>query len=392
MLAAAMCRRSRAFCAGSFNRLGVPIPRQPERSFSSQPTSSEGVPVLDLAARDEELVPDIAAACSQWGFFQVVNHGVDDDICRRFRQQMMAFFDLPHSTKSSLRRTADNARGFFDDELTKQRRDWKQALDLGVPGSRDWSTPDFHPGNACLDGYNRLPDEATLPDFRPTMVEYFRQVTTLSERLAALFSEGLGMPPNFFDEHLRNSHSSYLRMNYYPPAINVEPGTLGISPHRDAGFLTVLEQDLDCHSLQVARLSDGEWFTVVPLAGALTINTGDMAQMWSNGRYQAPLHRVLTNGSKKRWSAPYFYNPGYRTSVKPLPTLGEPSFEECYWGYFRAQRFAGDMADFGTEIQTSDYQVGSCSPHLERQRDFISRADFSRPFNIDEYRPLLEMN
>ena len=34
--------------------------------------------------------------------------------------------------------------------------------------------------------------------------------------------------------------------------------TLGISPHRDAGFLTILLQDINCHSLQVARFEDDD--------------------------------------------------------------------------------------------------------------------------------------
>jgi len=279
---------------------------------------------------------------------------------------------------------------FFNDELTKQRVDWKEAIDIGIPGSRDWSLPDTHPSNANLDGFNRLPDEAGLPAFRSTMVEYFEEVTALSQRLTALFATGLGMPPHFFDE-LRDNHTSYLRLNYYPACLDAVPGTLGISPHRDAGFLTVLEQDMDCHSLQAARLTDGEWMTVRPVPGSLTINTGDMANMWSNGRYVAPLHRVLTNDQKQRWSAPFFYNPGYMTGVKPLPSLGQPHFDECFWGYFRAQRFAGDFADFGTEIQIEDFSVGSASPHKERQRTFINGANFAKPFNVDEYRPLLEM-
>jgi isopenicillin N synthase-like dioxygenase len=305
---------------------------------------------------------------------------------------MKAFFDMPMEAKYALKRNGSNARGFFDDELTKQKVDWKQALDFGVPGSRDWSLPDNHASNACLDGFNQLPDEAACPGFRSTMVEYFTEVTKLSERLAALMSEGLLMPQDYFGSLLKDHHTSYLRLNYYPVATDVAPGTLGISPHRDAGFLTVLEQDQDCHSLQAARLTDGEWFTCTPVPGAFTINTGDMAQMWSNGRYQAPLHRVLANDSQKRWSAPFFYNPGYSTAVKPLPSLGEPSYNACLWGYFRAQRFAGDFADFGTEIQTEDYSVGSGSPHIERQSEFVKQADFGRPFSVQEYKPLLQMS
>jgi isopenicillin N synthase-like dioxygenase len=58
--------------------------------------------------------------------------------------------------------------------------------------------------------------------------------------------------------------------------------------------------------------------TVHPIPGAITVNTGDMAQIWSNGKYQAPLHRVLTNRNKVRYLAPFFYNPGYETWVEPI--------------------------------------------------------------------------
>eukprot|EP00957_Ditylum_brightwellii_P044423 3370643-Ditylum_brightwellii.AAC.1 len=33
-----------------------------------------------------------------------------------------------------------------------------------------------------------------------------------------------------------------------------------------------------------------KWVTMKPVPGALTINTGNMAIIWSNGKYQAPLH------------------------------------------------------------------------------------------------------
>ena len=46
-----------------------------------------------------------------------------------------------------------------------------------------------------------------------------------------------------------------------------------------------------------------------PVAGALTINVGDMLQVYSNDRYVAPLHRVLANREKHRYSAPFFFNP-----------------------------------------------------------------------------------
>ena len=48
--------------------------------------------------------------------------------------------------------------------------------------------------------------------------------------------------------------------------------------------------------------------TVRPEPRSFTINTGDMAQIWSNDRYHAPEHRVLTHPTSARYSAPMLFN------------------------------------------------------------------------------------
>ncbi|MDC0525788.1 hypothetical protein OAO87_02220 [bacterium] len=136
-----------------------------------------------------------------------------------------------------------------------------------------------------LDGYNRFPPPEVLPEFRPTLVvargsdprarrpaeaaarsagaprapplqlAYYEALTEVAERLTRLFSLGLGDAADFFEPHLRrHQHTSYLRLNYYAPYTGSDPTQLCISPHKDAGFLTVLAQDVSCHSLQ-ARAS-----------------------------------------------------------------------------------------------------------------------------------------
>ena len=63
-------------------------------------------------------VGELGEACRDWGFFQIINHGVDaahlDEVWRTVR----AFFALPRPDKRSLNRTAKNPWGFFDRELT----------------------------------------------------------------------------------------------------------------------------------------------------------------------------------------------------------------------------------------------------------------------------------
>ena len=378
----------------------------------------EGVPVIDLSRaandsseEDDDVVKEIAKACSEFGFFQVINHGIDDNLVKNYVEQCKLYFQLPHETKLQWKRNDANARGFFDDELTKQRKDWKQALDFGVPGSRDWSLPDDDPSNMCLDGWNQFPSSEVLPDFRPTVTKYFDECAKLSDRIAILMAKGLGQSPDCdILKKLREHHSSYLRVNYYPTCdveTNVdEDGVvpLGISPHRDAGFLTVLLQDDDCHSLQVETKDGSKWITISPVPGAFTINTGDMAQIWSNGKYTAPLHRVLSNETQERYSAPFFYNPSYDTMVYPLvPSNNQDEKKEndenedeaivlynpVHWGYFRAVRFAGDLTDLGVEIQTEDFLREKASDHLKKQEIFLKEANFRIPFSVSKYRPLL---
>ena len=401
---------------------------------SSQKNAYDEPPIIDLTQPESAIIPQIADACSTWGFFQVINHDVSPLLIQRFKDESQNFFDLPRDVKLSLKRDGSNSRGYFDDELTKQRRDWKEAIDVGVPGSRDWSLSDDDASNACLDGFNRFPPGDVVPNYRPTVVQYFDACQNLSDRIALLMAKGLGVShvlngddndekkdlTRTVDEdetrksskslvaELRSTHTSYLRTNYYPPYVPGEtpldvnePPPLGISPHKDAGFLTVLLQDDDCHSLQVARFdskdvsTEPEWVTVHPSPGAFTINTGDMAMIWSNGRYRAPLHRVLT-ATTTRITAPFFYNPGYKTILEPLRALTEkPVYHPCSWGYFRAVRFAGDFTDIGVEIQISDFECENqaekgTSTHLVKQDAFLAKIDFCLPFDIERYRPLLE--
>lgn len=355
------------------------------------------VPVIDLSCSDQDgLIDQIASACAEYGFFQVVGHGIPEDLIRDYREQFRLYFALPETTKQSWKRGESNSRGYFDDELTKQRRDWKQCLDFGVPGSRDWTTDDKDPINQCLDGWNQLPSTELLPLFRSTVTQYFDSCAELSDRIAILMAKGLGQDENAdLLRALREKHSSYLRTNYYPPCAEMDASgerPLGISPHQDAGFLTVLLQDDDCHSLQV--LKDDSWITVHPEPGSFTINTGDMAQVWSNGKYKAPLHRVLSDESKERYSAPFFYNPPYETMVEPLvagAVNGEPLYHPVLWGYFRAVRFAGDLTDLGVEIQVDHFRLQGkpSSDHLQKQAVFALQADCSSPFSLEKYRPLL---
>jgi isopenicillin N synthase-like dioxygenase len=86
-----------------------------------------------------------------------------------------------------------------------------------------------------------------------------------------------------------------------------------------------------------------------------------MVQVWSNDRYRAPVHRVLAMNRAERRSLAFFFNPAYDTVVAPLDKLVDARHPARYapisWGEFRRKRADGDFANYGAEVQISDYRL-----------------------------------
>ena len=198
------------------------------------------------------------------------------------------------------------------------------------------------------------------------MLAYLQACTDLSLRLLEAFCLGLNLPADYLEDYFVPRHTGFIRLNHFPvedPMANAAvedllDAGLGIHHHTDAGALTVLIQD-SVGGLQVHR--DGYWHNIPPVEGACVINTGDMMQVWSNDIYQAPTHRVLAMESCDRYSIPFFFNPAAHARVSPLPTVVSDSRPGAYrtvdWAEFRGKRTDGDYADYGTEVQISQYRL-----------------------------------
>ncbi|HEY5658498.1 MAG TPA: 2OG-Fe(II) oxygenase family protein [Myxococcota bacterium] len=315
-------------------------------------TTLDSVPVIDASKLPgASALRAIDHACRDWGFFQVVNHGIDGEAILALQREMRAFFDLPLDVKRLVERSADNPWGFYDRELTKNTRDWKQIFDCG---------PEDDPAL-------RTPWPAGSPEFRPALRGFAHACEGLAFRLLAAISLNLGMPAHHLAGGFRPLHTSFLRLNYYPvcpePALPTsvqtpDRGHLGVNHHTDAGALTLLLQD-DVPGLEVHR--EGRWHLVEPRSDALVINIGDIVQVWSNDRYRAALHRVRASADRVRYSAPFFFNPAYDTRYAPLPTTcgaGSPArYRPIRWGEFRSLRAAGDYRDCGEEVQIDHYRI-----------------------------------
>ena len=291
------------------------------------------------------------AACRNWGFFVLKDHDIDPKLIEAGLSATALFFQQPLDEKNKIRRSAANCWGYNDAELTKNKRDWKEILDIGPAvneGPLKGATPQW-------------PD---VPGFRTTLSRLSDKMHQTALNIVDEIARSLGSHVDLAEAF--GAHSSFLRLNYYPPCPDPasdmssflpDSGELGISHHSDAGAVTVLIQD-GMPGLQVYH--DGRWIDVTSDRGTVLINIGDVVQVWSNDDYQAPLHRVLANSLAPRFSIPYFLNPAYTYNYAPLS--GPPRYRSINWGEFRAQRSAGDYADLGSEIQISDFSIGEDRP------------------------------
>ena len=307
------------------------------------------VPVIDLAARAEEVREKLARACADWGFFHLVGHGLNPALLAAVMDEARGLFAAPAADKRALSRSRDNPWGYYDRELTKNRRDKKEIFDIGPDAAGLAPTDDAFTG--------ATPFPPWRPAFEPTARTYVAACEALCLRLLREISAGLGAPAEALAPAFEGVHTSFLRLNHYPtrdPMADeaAEPAGLGIHHHTDAGALTVLLTD-GVPGLQVMK--DGTWRPVDPVPGGLIINVGDMIQVWSNDAYQAPLHRVLAMEDGERFSLAYFFNPAYSAVIRPLQAPRR--YRDLPWGEFRRRRADGDFADYGAEVQISDYRA-----------------------------------
>ena len=308
------------------------------------------VPVIDIANLDQpEALRALDMACREWGFFQVTGHGIADSVTAELFAASRAFFAQPSPVKRQILRSAENPWGFFDRELTKNTRDWKEVYDFG-PSDGAAIQPQW---------------PQSQPQFEFTVRKFYNNCEHLAHRLLAAISMNLGMPADYLGQGFTGAHTSFLRLNYYPkcPDLAAEDAKsaswhaqLGVNQHTDSGALTLLLQDQQ-PGLEVFR--DGRWYLVEPRRDALVINIGDIVQVWSNDRYHAALHRVITNPKADRYSVPFFFNPAYSANYEPLPTTVDTDNPARYrpinWREFRSRRVAGDYANYGEEVQITDY-------------------------------------
>ncbi|CAA2963197.1 DOWNY MILDEW RESISTANCE 6-like [Olea europaea subsp. europaea] len=283
-----------------------------ERPKLSEVADCENVPVIDLGCGNRSLIiKQIGDACHEFGFFQVINHGISKESMEEILAVAHEFFSLPVEEKMKL----------YSDDPSKTMR-LSTSFNVKketVHNWRDYLRLHCYP----LEKY--VPEWPSVPlSFKDIASNYCREVRQLGFRLQEAISESLGLDLDNL-KNVLGEQGQHMAVNFYPACPEPEL-TYGLPAHTDPNALTILLQDSQVAGLQV--LKDGKWLSVKPHPDAFVINIGDQLQALSNGKYKSVWHRAVVNADKARMSVASFLCPcdsAVISAPKALTSDGSPT-------------------------------------------------------------------
>ncbi|WOL08653.1 hypothetical protein Cni_G17406 [Canna indica] len=245
------------------------------------------VPVLDFSRLNCSTsrplaVEDIGRACKKMGCFQVVNHGIQGSIISSALEAAAGFFELP-SVKAGLasedvRKPVRFSEGFMHNNNKK-----RALLKLYAHPLSHWIQ--FWP--------------LTPVHYREKMGNYAMEVRRVALQLMDAILESLGLGKAYMGEKLDDG-IQFIATNSYSN-ISGSDSTVGLAPHTDHGFITILIQD--CDGLQILNDIDGNgksWKKVLArVPDSLHVHIGDHLEVLSNGRYKSLVHRAVINSHNR---------------------------------------------------------------------------------------------
>ncbi|CAO2145960.1 unnamed protein product [Urochloa humidicola] len=206
---------------------------------------SADLPVIDLAS------PHIAAttksirqALVDFGFFYVINHGIDDATMKSVYAESKKFFEQPMVEKMALEKNSSH-RGYIRPET--------EGFEADAGGKGDLLEC-FHIGCGKSKDVNQWPSAERFPSWKETMESYYDCAMATSEKIMSLIALSLDLDAEFFHP---DRDETILRPIHYSgrPMQSKYGSDHGANAHTDLGMLTLLSTD-GTPGLQICRDKD----------------------------------------------------------------------------------------------------------------------------------------
>ncbi|WOG97152.1 hypothetical protein DCAR_0416491 [Daucus carota subsp. sativus] len=281
------------------------------------------IPVIDFSKLSGEERANIMAqlhnGCEEWGFFQLVNHGIPEELLERVKKVSSECYKLEREEK------------FKTSTPVKLLNELVENKSHNKIDNVDWEDV-FLLSDDVIE--SEWPKET--PEFRETMTEYRAELKKLAVKVMEVMDENLGLPKGYIRQAFNGGEAGDntaffgTKVSHYPSCPQPEMVN-GLRAHTDAGGVILLFQDDQVNGLQI--LKGGEWIDVQPIKNSIVINTGDQIEVLSNGRYKSVWHRVLALPTGNRRSIASFYNPSYKATIGPAQELVETPHKELEQDY-----------------------------------------------------------
>ncbi|KNA04019.1 hypothetical protein SOVF_203570, partial [Spinacia oleracea] len=247
----------------------------------------------------------LRSALSQWGCFQVINHGMETSFLEELIEVSKQFFALPLDEKLKCSAADDVFQGYGSDSVYAgaQTINWNDRLFLTL-----------YPEEK-----RKLQHWPTKPEkFGGMINEYSNKLATMTEAIYKAMARSLNLEEDCFLKHQGKHGPITGRISLYPRCPCPER-VLGLKPHSDGATMTFLLPEKEVEGLQV--LKDDLWYTVPVIPGALFVNFGDLGEVMTNGEFKSVIHRVVTNAAKDRISMAAFCTPEDEKEIGPVSEL-----------------------------------------------------------------------
>ncbi|KAL2468874.1 2-oxoglutarate (2OG) and Fe(II)-dependent oxygenase superfamily protein [Forsythia ovata] len=325
----------------------------------------DSIPLIDLHSltSSNHVVQQIGQACKDYGFFQVKNHGIPDEVITNMMQISREFFRMPQS---------ERMKSYSDDpsKTTRLSTSFNVKTEK-VSNWRDFLRLHCYPLDQYLHEWPSSPSS-----FRDNAAEYCRHVRQLALTLLEIISESLGLEKDYINRAL-DKHGQHMALNYYPPCPQPEL-TYGLPGHTDPNVITILLQD-DVPGLQV--LNNDKWLAVNPIPHTFIVNIGDQIQVLSNDRYKSVLHRAVVNCYTERISIPTFYCPSPEAIIAPAPELIDKD-HPCQYRSFTYSEYYQKFWNRGLATETCLDLFRSNSCVASREPNSTTPNNFPPPTTI----------
>ncbi|KAL7103882.1 hypothetical protein ACP275_08G208100 [Erythranthe tilingii] len=268
--------------------------------------AKKSIPIIDM--QDFSSVAEkMVKACEEWGCFRLVNHGVPIELMSEMKTVTRSLMDLPMEIKER-NSHPEPGKGYTPPNMASPYFEGLSLYDMASPGA-------VHDFCSQIDA---------SPHQREILDKYAFALFDLAQIIGSKLMEGLGLGGELFKEW-----PCQLKMNKY----NYAPETVGLTGavmHTDPGFLTILQDDEIVNGLEAVDEITGELVSVDPIPETLVVNVGDVAKVWSNGRFCNVKHRVQCYEPKIRVSIALFVLAPKDVKVEAPPQLVDSGHPRRY--------------------------------------------------------------